>query len=87
MCCQFCVQRQNLMGVAVVCVTHLQVRALIFAPRDYGTYLELDGEMIPHVPIYLEVHPGLLNVVISPAHPEEPAAHDSRQQYTRPRCA
>lgn len=64
-----------------------KVRALIFAPRDYGTYLELDGEMIPHVPIYLEVHPGLLNVVISPAHPQEPAAEHSRQQYSQPRSA
>lgn len=60
-----------------------KVRAMIFAPRDYGTYLELDGEMIPHVPIYMEVHPGLLQVVISPAHPCEPAADHSRHQYVR----
>ena len=62
---------------------HVQVRALIFAPRDYGTYLELDGELMPHVPIYMEVHPGLLQVVISPAHPSEPAADHSRRQFVR----
>jgi hypothetical protein len=68
----------------VLCILLLlQVRAMIFAPRDYGTYLELDGELVPHVPIYMEVHPGLLQVVISPAHPEEPAADHSRQQYSR----
>jgi hypothetical protein len=54
---------------------------MIFAPKDYGTYLELDGEMIPHVPIYMEVHPGLLQAIISPAHPIEAAADHSRHAF------
>jgi hypothetical protein len=58
-----------------------QVRAMLFEPRDADTYLQLDGEVIPNAPIYMEVHAGLIRVVIHPAHPDEPAAAGSRQHF------
>lgn len=57
-----------------------QVRAMVFEPQDSSTCLMLDGEVVPAAPIYLEVHQGLIRVLINPAHRVEPAADRSRQQ-------
>jgi hypothetical protein len=51
---------------------------MVFEPRDHRTVTEVDGEVVAATPLYLEVHRGLLTVLINPAHPEEPAAADSR---------
>jgi diacylglycerol kinase family enzyme len=59
------------------------VRAMLFEPRDSGTYLQLDGELVPSAPLYVEVHPGLIRVIVSPAHPDEPAADASRHHFAR----
>lgn len=62
------------------CVTLNKVRAMVFEPRDSSTCLMLDGEVVPAAPIFLEVHQGLIRVLINPAHRVEPAADRSRQQ-------
>eukprot|EP00879_Flechtneria_rotunda_P010689 GHRR01011171.1.p1 GENE.GHRR01011171.1~~GHRR01011171.1.p1 ORF type:complete len:316 (+),score=108.60 GHRR01011171.1:413-1360(+) len=64
------------------CLEHETMRAMMFIPRDSNTYLQLDGEVVPSVPLYLEVHNGLIRVVINPAHPDEPAASFSRAAAT-----
>jgi len=56
---------------------------MIFEPRDSHTYLQLDGEVIPSAPIFLEVHHALIRVVINPAHPDEPAATSSRDEASQ----
>eukprot|EP00882_Tetradesmus_deserticola_P025669 GHRQ01028215.1.p4 GENE.GHRQ01028215.1~~GHRQ01028215.1.p4 ORF type:complete len:125 (+),score=54.51 GHRQ01028215.1:939-1313(+) len=62
------------------CVTLNKVRAMVLEPRDSGTCLMLDGEVVPAAPIYWEVHQGLIRVVINPAHRVEPAADHSRHR-------
>lgn len=48
-------------------VTRMQVRALMFEPRGSRTYLQIDGEVIPAGRLFLEVHAGLLAMLVSPA--------------------
>lgn len=56
----------------------------MFEPRDSSTCLMVDGEVIPSAPIFLEVHRGLIRVLINPAHPQESAADHSRAEASRP---
>jgi hypothetical protein len=65
---------------AAVILLPAQVRAMVFEPRDSSTCIMLDGEVVPAAPIYLEVHQGLIRVLINPAHRVEPAADHSRHQ-------
>lgn len=52
----------------VVCRTLLllQARALMLEQVSTDTWTVLDGEVVRPDPLYLEVHPGLLRVCVSP---------------------
>lgn len=39
--------------------------ALWLEPKGQGTWLVVDGEQVPHRPVYAEVHPGLCRVIVS----------------------
>ena len=41
----------------------LQVVALVLEPLGSGTWLCVDGELVPFERIYAECHPGLCNVI------------------------
>jgi diacylglycerol kinase family enzyme len=41
-------------------------KALMFEPLSSNTAVMLDGEVVDHAPLSLEVHPGLCSVVVAP---------------------
>lgn len=45
---------------------------MLFQQRDSATWTVLDGEPVPEAPLYLEVHPGLCRLLVSPVFYEEP---------------
>ena len=36
-------------------------------PLSTGTWLVVDGEAMPYVPLYLEVHPSLCRAIVAPS--------------------
>ncbi|KXZ51247.1 hypothetical protein GPECTOR_13g734 [Gonium pectorale] len=48
-----------------------QARAMMFEQRDSATWTVLDGERVPDRPLFLEVHPGLCRMLVSPHFREE----------------
>ncbi|KAG2498809.1 hypothetical protein HYH03_003003 [Edaphochlamys debaryana] len=48
----------------------VKARALLFEQRDVATYTVLDGEQVPDRPLYLECHPGLCRLMVSPSFQE-----------------
>ncbi|GIL84336.1 hypothetical protein Vretimale_15950 [Volvox reticuliferus] len=50
----------------------VKARAMLFQQRDSATWTVLDGEAVPEAPLYLEVHPRLCRVLVSPVFQEEP---------------
>ncbi|EFJ51464.1 diacylglycerol kinase [Volvox carteri f. nagariensis] len=49
-----------------------KARALLFQQRDDSTWTVLDGEAVREAPLYLEVHPRLCRLLVSPVFREEP---------------
>eukprot|EP00798_Chlamydomonas_sp_ICE-L_P017204 gene17204-23525_t len=47
-----------------------RVRAMVLQPLCEDTYMVLDGERVPITPLYLEVHPGLCNILVAPGFQE-----------------
>jgi hypothetical protein len=45
---------------------HAQVAALLFEPISRNSWELVDGELVPLGTTYVEVHPGLLNVMVDP---------------------
>ena len=43
-----------------------QVKAMLLEPLCEDTYLAVDGESVPLSPVYVEVHPSLCSVCVSP---------------------
>ena len=48
----------------------LQASAMMFEQRDTATWTVLDGETVPNRPLFLEVHKGLAQLLVSPAFAE-----------------
>ncbi len=47
-----------------------QCRALMMEQTAEDTWTVLDGEAVPPVPLYLEVHPQLMRLCVSPCFAE-----------------
>eukprot|EP00198_Chlamydomonas_reinhardtii_P003707 XP_001693043.1 diacylglycerol kinase [Chlamydomonas reinhardtii] len=43
-----------------------KARALMFEQRDSATWTVLDGEEVPNLPLYLEVHQGICRLLVAP---------------------
>ncbi|KAG2438711.1 hypothetical protein HXX76_005257 [Chlamydomonas incerta] len=48
-----------------------KARALMFEQRDSATWTVLDGEEVPNLPLYLEVHQGICRLLVAPQFAEE----------------
>ena len=45
---------------------------MVVEPLCEDTYMVLDGEQVPITPLWIEVHPGLCSVLVSPDFVEQP---------------
>ncbi|KAI3428489.1 hypothetical protein D9Q98_007314 [Chlorella vulgaris] len=47
-------------------VRHRRVAAMALEPQSTGTWLVVDGEVVPFKQLFMEVHPSLCNAVVAP---------------------
>ncbi|EFN55392.1 hypothetical protein CHLNCDRAFT_134482 [Chlorella variabilis] len=48
-------------------VRHRRVAAMALEPQSTGTWLVVDGEVVPFSPLFMEVHPSLCSALVVPA--------------------
>lgn len=44
----------------------IQAKAVVLEPMSSDTCLAVDGEEVPSMPMFIEVHPGLCRVLVAP---------------------